>query len=325
MSILKRVIRNLRIFNPITDIVMVPITLIGGLWFRLSKFLELKKLPLTKSILLKLGVFPIVDHYYEPKFNFSKHIFSEKARHLPGINFNVNFQLEFLNKLNFQDELSSLPWDEASELKYYYNNSSFPCGDSELYYSIIRLLRPKKIVEVGSGYSTRMALEACRKNEKDYNFRAEISCIEPFEMPWLEQMDITVIRSLVEDVDSKMFKSLNENDILFIDSSHVLRPGGDVLFEILEILPQLKKGTYVHFHDIFTPFEYPESWLVDEGRLWNEQYLLEAFISNNSTFEIVSAMAYLNHYHRDNLNRAFPILSTQPDRMPGSLWIKKVV
>ena len=134
-----------------------------------------------------------------------------------------------------------------------------------------------------------------------------------------------VIREPVEIIDKELFESLQANDILFIDSSHMIRPQGDVLFEYLEILPILNSGVLVHIHDIFSPRDYPEEWISQRVRFWNEQYLLEAFLSFNSTVKIVGALNFLKHHHPHELARCCPILSEQMDyREPGSLWMRRV-
>ena len=135
--------------------------------------------------------------------------------------------------------------------------------------------------------STLLAIKAVEKNSaEDNGYTCQHICIEPYEMPWLEKSAVKVIREKVEDVPSDIFLSLKENDILFIDSSHMIRPQGDVLCEFLEILPLLNKGVVVHIHDIFTPKDYPADWIFNEHRLWNQQHLLQAFLSNNSRFRI---------------------------------------
>ena len=112
--------------------------------------------------------------------------------------------------------------------------------------------------------------------------------------------------------------------ILFIDSSHIIRPGWDVLTEYLEILPILNKWVIVHIHDIFTPYEYPKQWLKEWVSFWNEQYLLEAFLTNNSSFKIIWMMNYLNRIEKDLLESKFPILKSKP-QSPWSLWLEKIV
>ena len=118
------------------------------------------------------------------------------------------------------------------------------------------------------------------------------------------------------------FSQLSENDILFIDSSHVIRPQGDVLFEYLQLLPTLNKGVIVHVHDIFFPKNYPREWLEEKVILWNEQYLLEAFLSHNSSWEIIGALNYLSHHHFDKFKLISPFLT--PERHPGSFYMRKI-
>jgi hypothetical protein len=123
-----------------------------------------------------------------------------------------------------------------------------------------------------------MAARGIHQNHRDDpGYTCEHICIEPYEAQWLEKLDVTTIREPVERLDKSLFRSLEKNDILFIDSSHMIRPQGDVLFEYLEILPILQSGVLIHIHDIFTPKDYLEEWLSQEVRFWNEQYLLEAF------------------------------------------------
>ena len=141
-------------------------------------------------------------------------------------------------------------------------------------------------------------------------------------MPWLEKTGVTVLRERVESVSKNLFSELGENDILFIDSSHIIRPQGDVLYEYLELLPILKPGVIVHVHDIFSPRDYLKQWLVDEVKLWNEQYLLEAFLSGNREWKIIGALNYLHHTYYDELKRTCPFLNRE--REPGSFYIQKI-
>ncbi len=132
------------------------------------------------------------------------------------------------------------------------------------------------------------------------------------------------MRRRVEEVDRGLFAKLEENDILFIDSSHIIRPGGDVLCEHLQILPSLKKGVLVQVHDVLIPRDYHAKWICDEVRFWNEQYLLEAFLCHNRAFKIVSALNYLKHQYPDKVAAAFPVLGKDMWREPGSFWIQRI-
>lgn len=283
-------------------------------------------MPLCKNALFKVGVFPIRDHYYEPQFDNRKNqIDFSQERNLPGIDWRVSDQLKMLKTLTFSGELAGILQEKTKEnsLEFHLNNGAFESGDAECWYQIIRANKPKRIIEIGSGNSTLMAIKAIKKNQSEQlNYTCEHICIEPYEMPWLEQMDITIIREKVEEMDLSFFSQLKENDILFIDSSHVIRPQGDVLFEYLELLPSLNKGVIVHIHDIFSPRNYLKSWLQDDIRFWNEQYLVEAFLSNNDSWEIIASLNFLHHNYYNLLKEVAPFIT--PEREPGSFYIKKI-
>ena len=134
---------------------------------------------------------------------------------------------------------------------------------------------------------------------------------------------MTVHRTKIEELDPSIAESLVANDILFIDSSHVLRPQGDVVYEYLNMLGRLQKGVLIHVHDIFTPRDYPDAWVLDDRRLRNEQYLLEAFLCFNPAFKIIGALNWLWHSHSDRLDRACPLLLMNGGE-PGSFWFTRV-
>lgn len=308
----------------IVDVLAFPFTVLAGFWFKILRQLGLQYMPVSKRLLLKIGVLPVRDHYYEPLVNPTRlrHAL-DTPRRLPAIDLNDAEQLALLARFNSQDELQEFPLEKADELTYYYHNPNFGSGDAEYLYSLIRLTKPRKIIEIGSGFSTLVARSAIRKNERDAaDYACDHICIEPYEQPWLEKLGIQIIRRPVEDCEASLFASLQTGDILFIDSSHVIRPQGDVLFEYLELLPTLKSGVYVHIHDIFTPRDYLAEWVVDEIRLWNEQYLVEAFLSFNKEFRIIGALNYLMHTYPDQVSEKFPVLKTEMGKNePASLWL----
>ena len=244
-----------------------------------------------------------------------------KERFLPGIDFNDKEQLEILEKFNYNDELLKFPINKTNNVvEYCYNVGAFRSGDAEYWYNMIRFFKPKKIIEIGSGSSTLMARNAINKNIlESVAYHCEHICIEPYEQDWLEEIGVKVIREKVEDVGLDIFKTLNENDILFIDSSHIIRPQGDVLFEYLEILPSLNKGVIIHIHDVFTPRDYLDEWFGEN--FWNEQYLLEAFLTNNKEFRIIGATNYLSYKYNEIFSSKCPIYKTQNGREPGSFYI----
>lgn len=307
------------------DLALIPVVLVGACVLRYYRKKSLKNFPLSKRMLAYIGILPILDNYYEPLFNPEHLRYSlRKERFLPGIDFNDAEQLEILGRFNYNDELIKFPINKSSyKREYFYNFGSFLSGDAEYLYNMIRLFKPKLIIEIGSGNSTLMARNAINKNiTESPTYKCAHTCIEPYEQAWLEDIGVKVIREKVEDVGIEIFKELSENDILFIDSSHIIRPQGDVLFEYLEILPSLKKGVIVHIHDIFTPRDYLDEWFGEY--LWNEQYLLEAFLTSNKNFKIIGATNYLSHKYRKQFTSKCPIYKSQNGREPGSFYIVKV-
>lgn len=309
---------------PIADIVLMPFVYPAAVLLKLIRRGGVHRLPLCRNALINVGVFPIRDHYYEPQFDHRdpKLDFSTD-RSLPGIDWNVAGQLETLERFTFSDELAGLPQSKPEPFSFHLNNGAFESGDAEYWYQLIRAIEPKRIFEVGSGYSTLMAIDAIRKNrDESPSYTCEHVCIEPYEMQWLDDASVSVIREKVEDIDLSFFSQLQENDILFIDSSHMIRPQGDVVFEYLQLLPTLNHGVIVHLHDIFSPKNYPKTWLADEVKFWNEQYLLEAFLSHNDSFRIIGSLNYLQHNHYERLNSVARFLT--PEREPGSFYIQKI-
>jgi len=153
-------------------------------------------------------------------------------------------QLEILKRFTYSHELENVPNERANfKNEYYFNNGSFCFSDAEYLYNIIRLFKPNRIIEIGCGYSTLLISNALEKNNKELPFKyAEHICIEPYEHSWLNDIKVKLIRKRIEEVNLDFFRTLGSNDILFIDSSHIIRAQGDVLYEYLEILPILNKG-----------------------------------------------------------------------------------
>ena len=316
----------LKWFLPAADIAFSPLAFLCAFILRIVRRVGVERLPHTRAMLIRAGCFPVRDHYYEPSFNNeSIRALLSTERTLPGIDWNIAHQLEFLQSFSHYDELANLPMRPNKSYDYYLENGSFAAGDAEYWYNIIRLKKPRRIIEIGSGFSTRMARRAIDANaDEDSHYNCQHVLIEPYENEWLEELssDIRVIRKKVEDCDSRIFDRLEADDILFIDSSHVIRPRGDVVFEYLEVLPRLRPGVIVHIHDIFSPKDYPAEWLVDEVRLWNEQYLVEAFLTSNEDWKVLGALNYLRHHHFYELRKRCLFLTE--DREPGSLYIQKV-
>lgn len=300
---MKQLIKKIKALK---DFFLVPIVYFSAIILKNIRKSGFQRFPLCKKALMKVGVFPITNHYYEPQFDFSeiKHSFS-KERNLPGINWNIEEQLGSLAELDFSTELENIQIEKKpGELGFYLKNGAFESGDAEYWYQLIRLKKPNKIFEIGSGNSTLMAIKAIQKNQQDNpDYNCKHVCIEPYDKPMLETMQVTFVKKKVEDIDISFFSELEDGDILFIDSTHIIRPEGDVLYEYLQLLPSLKKGVIVHVHDIFTPMNYPDGWIRNNMIFWNEQYLLEAFLCHNSSWKIIASLNHLCHNHHDALKK----------------------
>ncbi len=310
MKLIKKILNLFKIpVDIIISVLIIPSSFIMLLFRKIGSH----KLILSKLILKKIGIFPLTSNYYEPLFNFDnlKKKLSDK-RDLPGIKFNIENQIENLNKFNFKEEFKNLNFD--------IENNFYEAGDVEIYYQMIRYYKPRTIIEIGSGHSSLIAKKSINKNKVTDNHDSKLICIEPYENSWLEKNEIEVIRQKVEDVDFKIFNDLEKNDILFIDSSHVIKPQGDIVKIFLEILPKLKSGVIVHIHDIFSPRDYPENWLKVENRFFNEQYLLEGILDNSSRYNVMLSLNLLKHDFYNELKNVCPYLNERSE--PSSFYIR---
>lgn len=240
---------------------------------------------------------------------------------LVGIDMNDAMQLDLLRNHfpKFRPEYDLFPVKPTGEAgRFYSNNGLFDGTDALVAYCMIRHFQPRLIIEVGSGFSSLIAAEAIAKNKN-----SALICIEPFPQDFLRRGFPglqSLIEKRVEEIDYGFFSQLDCGDILFIDSSHTIRIGGDVNYLFLEVLPRLKPGVIVHVHDIFFPFDYRRDWVLDELRFWTEQYLLQAFLSFNSDFEVLMANHYLAHYYLEDFKRTFP---HSPWWSGGSFWMRR--
>lgn len=306
------------------DLAMTPVAYLAGLAMKVATRLD-HRLPTAQRVLDRSGLRLVRQHYYTPVVREADlHRPLDEERALPGLDLNAAGQLALLQEFRFADELRALPEHPGGGV-FHFRNGAYSFGDAEILYDMIRRFQPRRLIEVGSGWSTRLAVEALRANAvRDPAYACRHICIEPFEQPWLEAFGVEVVRQRVELVDPELFAGLEAGDILFIDSSHVVRPQGDVVTEFLEILPALAPGVLVHVHDVFTPRDYPPEWVLKERRLWTEQYLMEAFLTHNREFEVLCAVNWLSHNHRDKLAEATPWLVQHPGHEPGAFWFRRV-
>ena len=264
------------------------------------------------------------NHFYSPIPDTGqlKDELWQRQADLVGIEMNEPAQERLLCGVfpQFAEEYAGIPSGPTSDPhEFHFNNGRFDGTDALVLYCMVRHYRPKTILEVGSGYSTRLALQAAARNGD-----TAVVCIEPYPDEALRTMPgvSRLIERPAQEVELALFEALRPGDLLFIDSTHVVRTGGDVPFLYLEVLPRLRPGVIVHFHDIFLPQEYPRSWLTEHLLFWNEQYLLHGFLLFNDAFEVLFANNYMGLRHQREMRQAFP---HSPWWGGGSFWIRRRV
>ncbi len=261
-------------------------------------------------------------HFYQPipdTRSLSETVW-DRPSELVGIDMNDSVELGLLRQFSkFRDECEQLPPEPAEgSVRFYLNNGLFGGVDALVAYCMVRHFHPRLIVEIGSGFSSLILGEALTKNNEP-----NLICIDPSPQNFLRQnlpSSYSLIEKRVQDIEIDFFSQLNPGDMLFIDSSHTVKIGGDVNYLLLEVLPRLKAEVIVHIHDVFLPFDYRRDWVMEQFRFWSEQYLLQAFLLFNSDFEVLMANSYLNYYHQKELKAAFPSLSSW---LGGSFWIRR--
>jgi len=275
---------------------------------------------------MKQGAFP-AGHYHSPIPNQDEILAYINSRtspdlDLPDVNLNKENQFTLLKDYRrFYDEL---PFPEKQErgCRYYYENGWFSYSDAIFLYSFLRKHQPKRIIEIGSGFSSAVMLDTI---EQFFSFRPEMTFVEPHPdrlkglLRTHDAEQVEIIEKNVQEVSSELFSKLESGDLLFIDSSHVVKCGSDLHVLMFEILPRLPPGIYIHFHDVFYPFDYPPEWLR-EGRYWNENYFLRAFLSYNHEWSILFFNAYVALAFNDFIGEHLPLCVRNPG---GSLYIRR--
>lgn len=261
---------------------------------------------------------PIVDPAEVIKYKTSLYDFS--SRTFPGIDLNEQSQLQTLESfVPFYKELPN-EWMESGG-RYKFSNGFYSWSDGIMLYSMIRKFKPKRIVEIGSGHSSALMLDT---NGMFMSDSISLTFIEPYPErlnSLIRKTDkATILVKPVQEVDLSVFSELQEGDFLFVDSSHVSKTGSDVNRIFFEILPNLKKGVFIHFHDIFHPLEYPQDWVVDLARSWNEIYMLRSFLSFNNAFEVVVYNTFMEHFHESWFTQNMPLCLKNKG---GSIWLRK--
>lgn len=292
------------------------------------------------------GVHVLANHFYNPVPDtraLGPKVF-DQASLMPGVNLNLPRQVELMRQFRsrFAPELDAFPSilpQGAPAGSFSFDNVMYGPVDAEVLYSMVRMFKPRRIIEIGSGHSTRLSAMGILANQReDPAYRCELTCIEPYPADSLRAGFPGLSRLIVEPVERvplSMFEGLGENDILFIDSSHVLKIGSDVQYEFLEVLPRVGVGALVHVHDVFFPKDYPRAWVMDEKRFWTEQYLLHAFLMFNRAFEVLWCGTAVEHAHPRELAEAFPSLARERAKAggrwhqpsiciaPASFWMRR--
>src|SRR5437764_364421 len=273
--------------------------------------------------LQRLGINLTPNHFYWPVPDVEELARREwpiyAAPH--GCDFRLHDQIELAKEFSSR-YIPELNWNTRPTAdSYHYNNGYFESCDAEVAYCMVREWKPRRIIEIGSGFSTRAMAQALRVNQECDGTAGELITVDPYpeRLPVNDiPNQITVVPERVQRLDLSFFESLQADDILFIDSSHVVSTGSDVVREYLQILPRLKPGVLVHFHDIFLPSDYPRDAVLDNLWFWSEQYLLQAFLSFNHEFEILWSASAMQLSHARLLDQCFPNWNNSYSNIPAS-------
>lgn len=264
-------------------------------------------------------------NYYSPipspekiaAFDFSRKL----PDSLPGIDLRSDEQFALLDQLSQYYADIPFTFEQTEKYRYYYNNFWYNCGDGIFLYLMLRYLKPKRLIEVGSGFSSAVTLDT---NQYFFDNKMECTFIEPFperlNLLLRPNDSIQLHEKYLQDIPLSVFTQLQSGDVLFIDTSHVSKFQSDVNYLIHEILPILNSGVYIHIHDIDYPFEYSEHWMK-EGRGYTESYILRAFLEFNDMFQIELFEGYLMRMFGEKMFRMFPLLR---NGWGLAFWMSKV-
>lgn len=292
-----------------------------------------------KAEIDKWSTWQFPGHFYSPIPSLDEvesdhdRIFQTECGKLPGVELNEEGQITLLNQLSTY--YSELPFSEepSDTNRYYYNNVYYSYSDAIFLYAMLRHLAPARLIEIGSGFSSAVTLDT---NEKFLEGKMQCTFIDPDVsrindlLSTTDKQSCRILQNRIQDVPLSIFAELEAGDILFVDSSHVSKTGSDLNYILFEIVPNLPIGVYIHFHDIFFPFEYPEKW-VSAGVAWNEAYLLRSFLQYNQSFKVELFTSYLVKCHRAQLEALCPLtLNSEPDfptlqdAPGGSIWLRRI-
>ena len=263
-------------------------------------------------------------HFYSPipdTRTLGEDIWQRESQ-LVGVDMNDAVQLRLLEEVfpAFRAEYEQFPPGPTNLAhEFHFNNGMFDGLDALVLYCMVRQLKPNLILEAGSGFSSRLSARAALRNGN-----TRLVCIEPYPSEILKAGFAgmsELIEKNVQEVGLDVFQQLDARDILFIDTSHTVKCGGEVNYFFLEVIPRLKPGVVVHVHDIFFPGDYPRHWIKDWHIFWNEQYLVQSFLAFNTEYEILMCNNYLSRRYPAKLQATF---AGSPWQIPGaSLWMRR--
>jgi predicted O-methyltransferase YrrM len=281
----------------------------------------------------RLGINVTKKHFYSPIPDTRE--LAKRTEHwsnefpLYGIDMNTEEQLDLLEQVfpQYKSELNFSVDKTDRPSEFYLNNPAYGIIDASVLHIMIRKFKPQLMIEVGSGYSTYAAARASLMNQKEDHACRMVS-IEPYPKKALvagfDGLDEQIPKK-VEDVPWSVFEQLGENDILFIDSSHVLKTANDVNYLYLQVLPRLRQGVVVHVHDIFFPYDYPREWILKRRAFWTEQYLLQAFLALNTSYKVLFGNYFMKSRYPEKMAAFFsPPSGYRPRHQNGSFWMQKI-
>jgi hypothetical protein len=320
MKLIKKVVSKLIIF--VSTLLARALAFLLGLgWFNIEP---------VHRIFRRSGFYFLRKHYYLP-IPDEEDLGFARSSELPGVKMNDESQLQFTAEVvsGYKEEFAAFPLQSTKDpTQFFLVNGAFMAGDGNVYYALIRHLKPRLVIEVGSGLSTLLAKHALDRNKAQVpGSEGRLIAIEPYPSAALKKLALVELKACkLQEVDLGFFDQLGSGDILFIDSSHVLKSGGDVWLEYCEIIPRLKTGVYVHVHDISLPKPYPKVY-YDQQLYWNEQYLLQALLTNNDHLEVVWAGTYLFDRYPQIMKALFSpeyeqMREVYPLAEPSSFWMR---
>jgi predicted O-methyltransferase YrrM len=268
--------------------------------------------------LVKLWIQP--GHFYSPITNDTSFKHNDAIDGIYGIDMKKETQNKLAQKLS--NHLKNHPYTDniTSSSRYYFNNDQFGYFDALYLYSMLLECKPKRIIEVGSGFSSAIMLDV---NNSHFNNNMKLTFIEPYPKRLNSLLrkneKATIIEKPVQNVSMDVFKTLRAGDMLFIDSSHVSKSGSDVNWLFFEVLPVIAKGVIIHIHDVFYPFEYPDEW-IRQGRSWTEDHLLRALLTDSDKYSIKLWPNYLHRFESKIISKYF---DREINLNTGSIWIEK--